>query len=83
VVESFSDTGCTIPLPFTAGENRLYLEFWVVTGGPRYPGYITPTVAHEPSIERMARAGDSTMGRTGTHMVLWALPQDSVVRLRG
>jgi hypothetical protein len=68
---------------FATGRNQSYLEFWVITGGPRYLGYITPMVALEPSIERVAGAGHSTVGGTGTHMVLWALLWDSVVRLWG
>jgi hypothetical protein len=43
----------------------------------------TPTVAPEPSVERVAGASHSTVGRTGSHMVLWALPRGSTVRLRG
>jgi hypothetical protein len=27
---------------------------WVITSGPRYSGYMTPAVAPEPSIERVA-----------------------------
>jgi hypothetical protein len=42
VVGSFPGTGCMVPQPFTAGGNRSYPEFWVVTHGPRYQGYITP-----------------------------------------
>jgi hypothetical protein len=34
---------CLIPQPFTAGGNRLYPDFWVVTSDPWYPGYKTPT----------------------------------------
>jgi hypothetical protein len=54
-----------------------------VTGGPRYPRHITPTVALEPSVEWVAGAGHSTMGGTGTHMVLWALMRDLAAKLRG
>jgi hypothetical protein len=72
-----------VPQPFAARENRSYREFWAVTGGPRYPGYITATVSPELSIERVVGAGNSTVGGAGTHIVLWALPRDSVVRLRG
>jgi hypothetical protein len=61
--------------------NQAYPEFLVVTGDPRYPGYLTPTVAPEPSIEWVVRAGHSTVGRIGTHMLLQALPWDSAVRL--
>jgi hypothetical protein len=28
---------------FAIGGNRLYPEFWIITGGTRYPGYITST----------------------------------------
>jgi hypothetical protein len=62
--------GCMVPQSFAAGGNRSYLKFWVVIGGPQYPGYITPRVAPEPSVERVARAGHSTVGGIGTHMVL-------------
>jgi hypothetical protein len=37
----------------------------------------------EISIDRVARADHSMVGGIGTHMVLWALSQDSAVRLRG
>jgi hypothetical protein len=30
-------------------------------------------------VERVARADHSTLGRTGTHILLWALPWDSAV----
>jgi hypothetical protein len=43
VVGSFPGTGCMAPQSFAAGGNRSYLEFWAVTDGPRYPGYITLT----------------------------------------
>jgi hypothetical protein len=46
-------------------------------------GYITLAVAREPSIERVAGADHSTVGRICTHMVLWALPRCSVERLWG
>jgi hypothetical protein len=49
----------------------------------RYLGYITPTVAPEPSVERVAGAEHSMVGETGTHMVLWAILWDLAVRLRG
>jgi hypothetical protein len=45
--------------------------------------YITPTVALEPSVEWVAGVGHSTVSETGTHMVLWALLQDSAMRLWG
>jgi hypothetical protein len=50
---------------------------------PSVPGYITPTITPEPSIERVAEADHSTVGGTATHMVLWALPWYSVVRMQG
>jgi hypothetical protein len=72
-----------VPQPFTAGENWSYPEFWTVIGDPRYPGNFTPTADPEPSVEQVALAGHSKVGRTISHMVLWALPWDSAVRLRG
>jgi hypothetical protein len=82
VVGSFPDTGCMVPESFAVGGNRSYPQFSAVIGSPRNLGYITPTVVPEPSIERVAGAGHSTVGRRGTHMVLYTLPRDSVVRLR-
>jgi hypothetical protein len=46
-------------------------------------GVFALTVAPEPFVERVVGAGQSTMGEIGTHMVLWALPRDSAVRLWG
>jgi hypothetical protein len=46
VVGPFPSTGCLVPQPFAAEGNRSYLEFWAITGGPRYPGYITLTRLH-------------------------------------
>jgi hypothetical protein len=43
---------------------------WVITGGTRYPGYMTPTIAPEPSVGRVAGAVHSTRGRSDTHMSL-------------
>jgi hypothetical protein len=37
---------------------------------PVVPGVMTPTVAPEPSVERVARASHSMEGRIGSHMVL-------------
>jgi hypothetical protein len=34
---------CMVPQPFARGGNRSYLEFWVITDDPWYPGYKTPT----------------------------------------
>jgi hypothetical protein len=74
VVGPFSGMGCMVPLSFATGGNRSYSEFGAVTGGPRYLGYITPTVAPEPYIERVAGVDHSTVGGMGTHMILWAVP---------
>jgi hypothetical protein len=38
-----SSIGCMVPQPFVTSGNRSYLDFWVVTGNPRYLGYKTPT----------------------------------------
>jgi hypothetical protein len=46
-------------------------------------GYITLTVTPEPSVEPVAGVGHSTVGGTGTDVVLWACPRDSAARLRG
>jgi hypothetical protein len=75
--------GCMAPQPFATGGNRSYLELWAVTGVPWYPGYNTPIVAHELSVELVVRAGHLMVGRIGTHMILWALPWDSAMRLWG
>jgi hypothetical protein len=37
-----------------------YPDFFAITGGPRYPGYKTPTVAPEPFVEWVAGAVHST-----------------------
>jgi hypothetical protein len=56
---------------------------WTVTSGLWYPGYKTPTVAPEPSVEWVVGAVHSMGGRIGTHMSLRVPPRDSVVRARG
>jgi hypothetical protein len=40
VVELFPGMGCMVPQPFATGGNQSYPEFWTVSGGPRYPGYL-------------------------------------------
>jgi hypothetical protein len=65
---------------FATGGNWSYLESWAITGDPRYLVYLTPTVAPVPSVERVAGASHSTVGKTGTHMLLWALPWDLAAR---
>jgi hypothetical protein len=74
---------CMIPQPFASGGNRSYPKFWFVTGDLRYRGYFTLTVTLEPSVEWVAGTGHLTVGKIGSHVVLWALPRDSEVRLRG
>jgi hypothetical protein len=44
VVGSFPGTGCMVLKPFATGGNQTYPEFWAVTGGPWYTGYITPAI---------------------------------------
>jgi hypothetical protein len=75
--------GGMVPQPFAIGGNYSYPEFWVIISDPRYSGYFTLTVAPGPSVEWVARGGHSTVGNIGSHMVLWALQEDSAVRLRG
>jgi hypothetical protein len=65
-----------------AGWNQSYLDVSAVTSDPWYPGYNTPTVAPEPSVEWVVGASHSMVVRIGSHMVLWALLLDSVVRLQ-
>jgi hypothetical protein len=77
---TISCTGYLVPQPFATGGNRSYPYFWAIASDPWYPGYETRTVALEPSVERVVRAVHSTGGRIGTHMLLWVLPWDSVVR---
>jgi hypothetical protein len=36
---------------FAAGGNRSYLEFWVITGSPWYPGYITPIESNRQDLD--------------------------------
>jgi hypothetical protein len=68
-----------VPQPFTAGGKRSYLDLWVVTGDPRYPGYKTPTIAPKPSIARVAGADHLTGGIIGTNMMLRVSSRDSEV----
>jgi hypothetical protein len=71
-----SSMGCMVPQLFAAGGNWPYLDFWVITGDPRYLGYKTPTVAPEPFVERLAEAIPAMGGRICTHMILWVPPMD-------
>jgi hypothetical protein len=75
--------GCMDPQPFEARGNRSYLKFWAVTSDPRYPRYLTLIVALEPFVEQVVGAGHSTVGRTGTHMLLQALSCDSTIQSWG
>jgi hypothetical protein len=52
-----------------AGGNQSYPDLWVITGNPQYPGYKTPTVSPEPSVEWVARAVHSMGGTIGTLML--------------
>jgi hypothetical protein len=72
-----------IPQSIATGENRSYLDLWVVIGDPRYLGYKTLIVTLEPSIERVAEAVHLTGGRIGTYMLLRVPSWDSVVRQWG
>jgi hypothetical protein len=59
---------------FAAGGDQLYQEFWVITGDPRYLGYVIPIVAPEPSVEQTVKNVLTTGGRIGAHTLLRALP---------
>jgi hypothetical protein len=43
VVEPYLVQGVWVLSHFAAGENRLYPDYWVITGDPRYLRYKTPT----------------------------------------
>jgi hypothetical protein len=79
VVGSYLVRGVWFPNRFATGGNWSYPDYWSVTGDPRYPGYKTPTVTPEPSVERVAGPSRLTDGRIGTHMILWGTLQDSEV----
>jgi hypothetical protein len=68
VLAVFLGTECMVFYPFLTVGNQLYPEFWVVIGGPWYPGYITLTLAPEPSVERVARVGHSIVGK---QVLIW------------
>jgi hypothetical protein len=59
------------PNHFAAQGSRSYPDYLAVTGDPRYPGYKTPIVTPEPSVERVVGAGRLTDGIIGTHIILW------------
>jgi hypothetical protein len=81
VVGPYPVHGTWLPSRLPLGGNRDVFKFvWVITGGPWYPGYRTPTVAHEPSVERVVRVVHSLGGRSGTLMSLQVLLRDSMVR---
>jgi hypothetical protein len=46
VVGPFPGTGYMVSQPFATRGNQSYPEFWAITGGPWYLGYITPTNKH-------------------------------------
>jgi hypothetical protein len=46
VVGLYPGTECMVSQPFATGGDQSYPEFWAVTGDPRYPGYLTPTIAY-------------------------------------
>jgi hypothetical protein len=74
---------CMVPQSFAIGGNRSYPEFWIITDDLQYPGYETPVVTTEPSVEWVVGADLSTVGRIGTHMLLWEPLWDPLVRLWG
>jgi hypothetical protein len=75
--------GCVVPqhLPLE-GTGRIQ-NFCAVIVDPRYLGYKTPIVAPEPSVEWAVENILLMGGRIGNHMLLWALPQDLMMRLWG
>jgi hypothetical protein len=74
-------TGLVAPQLFAAGGSPVVSRFfWVITGGPWYPGYRAPTVSRGASVVWVAGAIHSMGGRIGTHMLLRVPPRNSVVR---
>jgi hypothetical protein len=68
-----------VPQSFATSGDWPYLDFWAITGDPRYPGYKTPTVALEPSVERVVEVIHLMGGRIGTHMILRVPQRNSEV----
>jgi hypothetical protein len=58
---------CHYGKPIVSG--ILGCNWWPMVPG-MVPGVMTLIVAPEPSVEQLARAGHSTVGRIGTHVVL-------------
>jgi hypothetical protein len=61
----------------------IVFRVWGRNWRPVVPGVYYPDSSPEPSVEQVVRAGHSTVGGTGTHMVLWVVQWDSEVRLQG
>jgi hypothetical protein len=70
-----------VPQPYAAVGNRSYLGVLGRNRQPTVPGVIYPDSSPEPSVERVARAAHSTVGRIGSHMVLQTLSRDLVSTL--
>jgi hypothetical protein len=66
----FPSMGSMVPQPYAAGGNRSNLGVLGHNRRLMVPKVNYPTVAPEPSVERVAGAGHSMVGGTGSHMVL-------------
>jgi hypothetical protein len=67
----FPSTGCMVPQSFATNQQAAV------------PGVNYNDNSPEPLVERVAGADHSTVGRIGTHMILWALLWDLAARLWG
>jgi hypothetical protein len=76
-------TVCMVPQLYATGGNRSYPGVLGRNQQPTVPRVNYPDSSPRALFERVARAGYSTMGGIGSHMVLWALSWDSAVRSWG
>jgi hypothetical protein len=79
----FPGMGCMVSQPYGTGENRSYPGVLSHNWWPTVPGVNYPNSNSRALRERVAGAGRSTVGGTGSHMVLWTLLRDSAARLWG
>jgi hypothetical protein len=65
--------GCMAPQLYATVGNRLCLGVLGYNRWPTVPEVIYPDSSPRPFVEQVAKAGHLTVGRTGSHMVLWTL----------
>jgi hypothetical protein len=77
---AISSMRCMVAQPFAARGNWLYPEFYGHNRRATVPRVLDPDSSPpELSVERVARAGHSTVGRIGTHMLLRVPSRDLLV----